>query len=172
MSNEKEKDSLSAMMDDEAEELEVRRVLTDADDELLVKWSRYHVVRSVLHKEPVFPKLDILSAISEAIAHDNDAVKDTIPAEKQSPGWSIGIGKLAVAATILAVALSTVYFCTNAGVSDIVENIYATNDEAVDSTNVVLIDQQVDEKVIELIERHERQSFLIDEKTSIQSNKQ
>jgi len=47
--------SLSHLMDNEADELELRRLLKACDEQgedgLADKWHRYHLVRSVLHKE-------------------------------------------------------------------------------------------------------------------------
>ena len=47
-------ESLSALMDNEADELEVRRVLQAAEQDPALRstWSRYQVARAVMHKEP------------------------------------------------------------------------------------------------------------------------
>ena len=47
------KESLSAVMDGEADEFEIRRVLNEAadDPELRGVWERYHLVRSVMRGE-------------------------------------------------------------------------------------------------------------------------
>ena len=53
MSREALQESLSAVMDNEADELELRRVLAAAGDdaELRGTWSRYQLARAVMHKE-------------------------------------------------------------------------------------------------------------------------
>ena len=46
-------ESISALMDNEVDDLELRRLLKEMEtnDELAQVWSRYHVARAVLHKE-------------------------------------------------------------------------------------------------------------------------
>lgn len=46
-------ESISALMDNEVDDLELRRLLKEMEtnDELALVWSRYHVARAVLHKE-------------------------------------------------------------------------------------------------------------------------
>ena len=47
------RESLSALMDGEADELELRRVLArlDEDEELKEQWHRYHVIQSVIRQQ-------------------------------------------------------------------------------------------------------------------------
>lgn len=54
MSREALQETLSAVMDNEADELELRRVLAACgeDAELRSTWSRYQLARSVMHREP------------------------------------------------------------------------------------------------------------------------
>lgn len=62
--------SLSHLMDNEADELELRRLLKACDEqpELAQTWHRYHLVRSVLHKELEQDQLlDIADRISLAL---------------------------------------------------------------------------------------------------------
>ena len=68
MSREALQESLSAVMDNEADELELRRVLAAAGDdaELRGTWSRYQLARAVMHKELLEPRLDIAAAVSAA----------------------------------------------------------------------------------------------------------
>lgn len=65
MSREALQETLSAVMDNEADELELRRVLAACgeDAELRSTWSRYQLARSVMHREPTLPKLDIAAAV-------------------------------------------------------------------------------------------------------------
>ncbi len=56
MSREALQESLSAVMDNEADELELRRVLNAVDDaETRATWSRYQVARAAMHKELLLP---------------------------------------------------------------------------------------------------------------------
>ena len=72
MSREALQESLSAVMDNEADELELRRVLAAAGDdaELRGTWSRYQLAREVMHKELLEPRLDIAAAVSAALAEE------------------------------------------------------------------------------------------------------
>ena len=68
------RESLSALMDDEANELEVERVLARiADDaDLRQAWVRYNVVHSVaVGQPPTHLELDISSQVREAVAGDS-----------------------------------------------------------------------------------------------------
>ena len=57
MSREALQESLSAVMDNEADELELRRVLGASNDaDLRATWSRYQVARAVMHKDLLVPK--------------------------------------------------------------------------------------------------------------------
>lgn len=161
MSNEKIKSSLSAMMDNAADELEIRRVLTSTDEELLATWSRYQIARSVMHKEPVFPKLDIVSAVSEAIANEVDEAKP------KTPILGRNVGKFAVAASILVVTLSSVYFFGDDSTSDRTNRVYVSSDDSLNAMDVALADPQVDKKITELLEKHERQGLVVEEEKAL-----
>jgi sigma-E factor negative regulatory protein RseA len=104
MSRENLQESLSAMMDNQADELELRRVLTASDDpELRATWSRYHAARAVMHKEQLYPFLDIASAVSAALADDAAPVAQ----QPQRSLWRT-VGGLAVAASVAVAVLAGV----------------------------------------------------------------
>ncbi|KAF1072820.1 MAG: Sigma factor AlgU negative regulatory protein [Pseudomonas citronellolis] len=103
MSREALQESLSAVMDNEADELELRRVLTACgeDEELRSTWSRYQLARSVMHREPVMPKLDIAAAVAAALA------EESAPAVRSRNPWR-NVGRLAVAASVTLAVLAGV----------------------------------------------------------------
>ncbi|PWB33300.1 RNA polymerase subunit sigma [Pseudomonas sp. SDI] len=102
MSREALQESLSAVMDNEADELELRRVLNAVDDaETRATWSRYQVARAAMHKELLLPKLDIASAVSAALADEATPVK-------VSRGPWRTLGRLAVAASVTVAVLAGV----------------------------------------------------------------
>jgi len=79
------KESISALMDDEANELELQRVLSHAEkDELLDTWKTYHSIKSVLqHEQEDFLAIDVTQAVSQAIAQEaplqiNDDLNKTL----------------------------------------------------------------------------------------------
>ncbi|MFZ6046821.1 sigma-E factor negative regulatory protein [Pseudomonas sp. CR3202] len=103
MSREALQESLSAVMDNEADELELRRVLAASEDqELRATWSRYQIARAVMHKELLEPRLDIAAAVSAALA------EEAAPPAKAVPGPWRNLGRLAVAASVTLAVLAGV----------------------------------------------------------------
>ncbi|WP_137889311.1 sigma-E factor negative regulatory protein [Pseudomonas sp. 2FE] len=106
MSREALQESLSAVMDNEADELELRRVLSASDDaELRSTWSRYQIARAVMHKELLEPRLDIAAAVSAALA--DEVVPLVAPVAAVAARWR-GLGRLAVAASVTLAVLAGV----------------------------------------------------------------
>jgi sigma-E factor negative regulatory protein RseA len=107
MSREALHESLSAMMDNQADELELRRVLAASGEDAQVRatWSRYQVARSAMHGELLEPRLDLASAVSAALADEPVPVVESV---RQGPWRSIG--RLAVAASVTVAVLIGVRF--------------------------------------------------------------
>jgi len=104
MSREALHESLSAVMDNEADELELRRVLAaDGDEAMRETWSRYQIARAAMHRELIEPRLDIASAVSAALA-DEPAPVASKPVRS---GWH-SLGRLAVAASVTVAVLAGV----------------------------------------------------------------
>jgi len=102
MSREALQESLSAVMDNEADELELRRVLNAVDDaETRATWSRYQVARAAMHKELLLPNLDIASAVSAALADE------AVPAKAKQGPWRT-VSRVAVAASVTLAVLAGV----------------------------------------------------------------
>jgi sigma-E factor negative regulatory protein RseA len=90
-------ESLSALMDGEAKELELRRLLQRFPDDtaLRAKWARYHLASSVIHKQqlPVV-SLDLANAVRSAI-------EDGMQSEKGAGHmWRKGATRFAIAASV------------------------------------------------------------------------
>jgi len=96
--SDKQAESLSALMDNEAHELELHRLLNQGQDpELRARWSRYHMARSAMRNDvSSFTHLDISSAVSEAID------KESISGKKS---WVQAIVSFAVAASVTLAVL-------------------------------------------------------------------
>src|SRR5690606_7472372 len=105
MSREALQESLSAVMDNEADELELRRVLAAAGDdaELRGTWARYQMARAVMHKELLEPRLDIAAAVSAALADE------PTPGKVGGAPWRT-LGRVAVAASVTLAVLVGVRF--------------------------------------------------------------
>ncbi|MBV2134715.1 sigma-E factor negative regulatory protein [Pseudomonas sp. MAP12] len=109
MSREVLGESVSAVMDGEADELELRRVLaaTGEDPEVRARWGRYQLARSVMHKQTVMPGLDLAAAVSAAIAAE--AAPAPAPVVQAKSLWQ-QVGRLAVAASVTLAVLAGVRF--------------------------------------------------------------
>lgn len=114
--SEKLRESLSALMDNEATELELRRVLKQAKDDpdLLDHWQRYHLVRDVIHQQASAPAPDsLLAGIREAINEEALPSAETALLTKQTPslmrGFSRALGQGGIAASVALVVLFTAH---------------------------------------------------------------
>lgn len=103
--------SLSALMDGEARDLELRRVLRHLEsaghegadmrsaDALRATWHRLHLARHALHGEETFANVSLLAGVRAAI--------DADPAQRPGAtrGWLRAAGRCAVAASVAALVL-------------------------------------------------------------------
>ena len=75
--DERLRESISALMDDEANELELQRVLSNVDDDLATVWNRYHQVRQVVREcDRDVMNIDIRASLSLAL---DESVADKEP---------------------------------------------------------------------------------------------
>jgi sigma-E factor negative regulatory protein RseA len=91
-------ESLSALMDSEASEMEVHRLLklTEQDPEVRERWRRYQLMRSVIKNElDADPQFDLSAQISAAIHNEQPLRTDS-----RLKRWSHGAGKVAIAASV------------------------------------------------------------------------
>lgn len=93
------------MMDGEASELEVRRVLKEleSDSELGARWDRYHHVRSVLRKEPTaaWTPADISSRVMSALEVE-PALTPAVSNARKGSWFGSWLGQSAIAAGVAA----------------------------------------------------------------------
>ncbi|MFZ5723994.1 MAG: sigma-E factor negative regulatory protein [Pseudomonadota bacterium] len=104
----RERELLSALMDGEAGEHELRQALKAAgeDPALLAAWSRWHLAQSVLRGENVRPAgIDLRAAVAAAI--DGEPVPQAARrADAAAPAaWLKPLAGFAVAATVAAVTV-------------------------------------------------------------------
>lgn len=97
-----EQESLSALMDGEADELELRRLLKamDSDPELARRWQRYHLAQSVLHDQG--------APLTDDFAQRVAAEIESEPAPQRQSGlsqWQHQLTRIAVAACVAIVAV-------------------------------------------------------------------
>ena len=110
--SEKLKQSLSAVMDDEADEFETRRVLDEIqrDDALREMWERYHMVSSVMRGETLAPKAAKARFWAALDGDEAPAVEEVVVDRAPLPQSRKHLGRVAgvaVAATVAAVVIIT-----------------------------------------------------------------
>lgn len=108
MSREALDESMSAVMDGEAGELELRRVLAAAgeDAQARARWARYQLARDVMHRQSVLPGLDLSAAVAAAIDAEPAAAAAPVAAPR-ARGWQ-RLGRFAVAASVTLAVLAGV----------------------------------------------------------------
>lgn len=113
--NRSHEETLSALMDNEADELELRRLFKELPENpgLAETWKRFHVTRSVLHKEEM---LDVSSAATSRIfaaiaaepayeaSHSGAASGSARPRVRSA--WLETVGRIAIAASVALVVFA------------------------------------------------------------------
>ncbi len=99
----KMRETLSALMDDEASELELHRVMreTSSEESLNATWSRYHLAASAMRKELpvdfVDSSAELRAAISMALVNE--------PVPQRRGQWGQAAGRVAIAASVAVLAI-------------------------------------------------------------------
>ena len=121
-------ESISALMDAEATELEVRRILKGAanDYELSETWRRYHLAQTVLKGQSIHSTVDISSGVMAAIdsiespTDSSTHASDDSQVDKRKDRWYQGAASMAVAASVtLAVLIGVQTFSNDTGISEV-----------------------------------------------------
>ncbi len=103
---------LSALMDNEASELELHRILkqSEADDSLKQQWSRYQMAASAMRKEvSEGPFMDLSASISAAIdAEEAHQMPDSDESSPKKTGFLHSIGRFAIAASVAGAVIISV----------------------------------------------------------------
>lgn len=100
------KESLSALVDDEANELEIQRVLSNLDDDAVDTWERYHGIRDAVNgygRE--LPKIDIRQSLADELGYDldsDDGDVDTVLEDQPSLVAGVSDMTTAVQSSVLA----------------------------------------------------------------------
>ncbi len=99
--SERLRESLSAMLDDEANELESQRVIRalDEDPELRETWRRYQMVRSSMSGQHCL-QLDISARVSDALAASGESSTVSLGQKLRRPFASFAVAA-SVAATVV-----------------------------------------------------------------------
>lgn len=91
-------ESLSAVMDGEGAELELRRVLAASgeDEALRQRWRRYHLASAALHGQLAQPEVDLTARIAAAIEAEDKAAGTAAAGQRKGAG----VLRFAVAASV------------------------------------------------------------------------
>jgi negative regulator of sigma E activity len=149
------KETISALLDNEADDLELRRFLKscEQDPELLKTWERYSLAQSALHDAA----LPVKASLSQRIAAEIEleaplAAKAVAPA---ATSWKDGLTKMAIAASVAAVFLVAVQVSLDSGsgpsaIPTIAEQATLSDDLAdSDSARILVADSNGDAPVVE-----------------------
>ena len=100
-------ESISALVDNQASELELQRILksSESDPEVKAIWSRYQVASASMRRDlPNIEISDFASRISAAIdEEDAHSIASVVPEktiEKRASGWMQNVARFAVAASV------------------------------------------------------------------------
>lgn len=100
-------ESLSALVDNEATELELQRLLkaSQTDSEVRAKWGRYQIASAAIRQDlPAMAASDFAARVSAAIeaedAHRQEAPAAPAKAADDKQRWWQNIGRFAVAASV------------------------------------------------------------------------
>ena len=105
-------ESVSALMDGEVADFELRRILErmDSEPELQDTWQRYHTMRAVMHnEEQADPSIDISGAVFAALESEptysaNESETQQPVAKEKASFWK-PLTSMAVAASVTAVVI-------------------------------------------------------------------
>lgn len=109
------RESLSALMDDEGDELELRRVLKSLEDapDAAEAWRRYHLMRSMMRREP---GVDVTTDLSAGIMARLDSEQPPERIDHPMVRRTIPFGRSAgIAAAVSLMVISGVQFYNGAG---------------------------------------------------------
>ncbi|MDK2777662.1 MAG: sigma-E factor negative regulatory protein [Pseudomonadota bacterium] len=107
--NDRIQESLSALVDGETDELEVRRLLNqlESDDEMRACWQRYQMIGALMRDEPAV-NVDLSRGIAQAIAGEpmDDVLRPAVVAAAPAAGHRMRwLASGAVAATVTLAVL-------------------------------------------------------------------
>ena len=97
-----ERESLSALLDGETDELELRRILqkSEMDPSLLETWGRYNLVHSALTAEAVPVSSGFTSAVADQLDSESFYHLSTRSTASSTGTWRQNITKVAIAASV------------------------------------------------------------------------
>ncbi|PCI76027.1 MAG: hypothetical protein COB20_11565 [SAR86 cluster bacterium] len=113
--SENSSETISALLDNEADDLELRRFLKscEQDPTLLETWERYSLVQSALHESAQPVNASLSQRIAAQI--EQEAPLSAAPVAPAQSSWKEGLTKMAIAASVAAVFLVAVQVNLDSG---------------------------------------------------------
>ena len=107
--SEREQETLSALLDNEVEDLELRRLLKAMDEspEIAATWSRYNLVQSVLHDVGTLVNASLIERINAQLLSEAPHSVVSSISESSASAWRQSLSKIAIAASVAAVFVVT-----------------------------------------------------------------
>src|SRR5690554_6715693 len=96
-------ESISALADNQASELELQRILkaSESDPEVNATWSRYQVTSAAMRGDlPILELSDFAARVSAAIDKEETYKVEPESAPKKPVGWWQNLGRFAVATSV------------------------------------------------------------------------
>ncbi|SFU94765.1 sigma-E factor negative regulatory protein [Halomonas korlensis] len=131
------RESLSALMDNEGDELELRRVLKSLDDspDAAETWRRYHLMRSMMRREPgVDVATDLSAGIMTRLDSEQPPERVDHPLERRTIPFGRSAG---IAAAVSLIVIGGAQFYNGAG-SNSSEPSFAAEGESTQAAPVSL----------------------------------
>jgi len=115
LNSENSSETISALLDNEADDLELRRFLKscEQDPTLLETWERYSLVQSALHESTQPVNASLSQRIAAQIEQEAPLVATAATPAQSS--WKEGLIKMAIAASVAAVFLVAVQVNLDSG---------------------------------------------------------
>ncbi|NQV70553.1 MAG: sigma-E factor negative regulatory protein [Pseudohongiella sp.] len=139
-----DKESLSALLDNEADDLELRRLLKacEQDSELLDIWERYSLVQSILHQ----PAVPVRPALSQRIAAqiETEAIPSHETPAVDNADWRHGMSKVAIAASVAVVFMFAVQSNLNSKSESVLAPALAQTAQQIDALQS--LEQQLEQQ--------------------------
>lgn len=156
------RETLSALMDAETDDLELRRLLKALDEdsdsaaELLQSWGRYHLVQDVLHGHAQPAKFDISAAVAEQLGHE-----DSHHVRRGFTAWQQNLTRIAVAACVALVFAVTLQTNLDSGPTpDVAENSPVTSSNPLDAEPTLLASGDDQEFSVDPVAEQRLRSYL------------
>ncbi len=137
--SEHEKESLSALLDNETDDLELRRLLKsyESDADIRETWERYNLAQALMHDEAIPVSKDLSTRIQGQLA-DEPAL--TAP---RFSNWQQNLTKVAIAASVAAVFIVGVQTNLNQSPAPEVVSQEALSAEVIESQAPSLLAENV-----------------------------